>query len=61
MNFTVITPPRAKAEVINPQAQYKIVMLGDRDNLDGSRDLVLWLTGDEVKRLIEIVKEREVK
>ncbi len=42
-------------EVLNPECEYKLVFLGDRANLDGSRDFVWRVTGLQLKKLIELV------
>lgn len=42
-------------EVLAPEAEYKLIFLGDRANLDGSRDFVLRLTGAQLKKLIALV------
>ncbi len=45
----------SKPEVLNPDCEYKLVLLGDRSNLDGSRDFVLRLSGIQLKKLIELI------
>lgn len=42
-------------EVLTPECEYKLIFLGDRSNLDGSRDFVLRLTGLQLKKLISLL------
>ncbi len=44
-------------EVLNPECEYKLIFLGDRSNLDGSKDFVLRLNGLQLKKLIELVSQ----
>jgi hypothetical protein len=55
-SWTVIEPEVKPRGRINPDGVYKFVLLGDRDNLDGTRDFVVRLTGVELQRLLDLVR-----
>jgi hypothetical protein len=48
----------SRYDVINDEAVYSFVLLGDRPNLDASRDYVLRLTGVELKALHEVIRAK---
>ena len=43
--------------IVNPEATYHLVFIGDAPNIDGTRDFVLELNGTELKKLVERLSE----
>lgn len=44
-------------KALNPAATYSFVLLGDKDNLDGTRDFVVRLSGNELLDLLDLVRD----